>query len=103
VIAGMNLASDLFALGQRQVAHGMDVTTTERAERVLGPNHPVTLAAKANLAQDLRALGHDEEGKALQTEVHIAAVAKLGQQNPAVAAFTNPTLRVSCDIDPMPL
>jgi hypothetical protein len=103
VIALMNLASDKFTVGQYQDAYDMDVATTERATRVLGADHPITLAATANTAQDLHALGRDTEGRALQTEVHIGAVAKLGVDNPAVPAFTNPDLRVSCDIDPMPL
>lgn len=103
VIALMNLASDTFALGQHQDAYEMDITTTEKATTLLGVDHPITLAAMANLAQDLRAVGREDEGKALQMEVHNGAVRKLGAENPAVPAFTNPGVRVSCDIDPMPL
>jgi len=103
IIALMNIASDIFALGQYQDAYEMDVATTAEATRALGADHPITLAVMANKAQDLRALGRDGEGKALQAEVHVGAVAKLGQDKPAVRAFTKPDLRVSCDIDPMPL
>lgn len=103
LIAAMNLASDMFALGRHETARDMDTAIRDRATRVLGANHPVTLAIKANLAQDLRALSQEEAGRALQVEVHFQAIEKLGPENPAVAAFTNPDQRVSCDIDPMPL
>jgi len=64
-------------------------------------NFPV--AAKANLAQDLGALGRIEQGNALRTEVVSRTSARVGNAHPAVGQFANPDLRANCDIDPMPL
>ena len=103
ITMAINLASDLFALGEVTAAHELDVATTERAERLWGADHLTTLAVKANLAQDLRALGREDESNALRTEVVSKTSARLGTAHPAVREFANPDLRANCDIDPMPL
>jgi hypothetical protein len=74
-----------------------------RAERVLGVDHPTTLAVTANLAQDLLSLGQTDEATALRTDVVARTATRLGYSHPAVADFADPGLRANCDIDPMPL
>jgi hypothetical protein len=103
LVTAINLASDLFARGDAQAAYDLDVATTESLELVLGVDHLTTLAGKANLAQDLRALGREAEGNALRYDVVARTAAQLGNGHPAVGEFANPDLRANCDIDPMPL
>jgi Tetratricopeptide repeat len=52
-----NLATDLRKLGEVQAARDLDHDTLDRRRRVLGHDHPDTLASAASLATDLRELG----------------------------------------------
>jgi len=64
-----NLARDLYALGDGQAARQLDRDTLARTRRVLGDNHPDTLASLSNPTMDLRHLGEspaaDESGRPL--------------------------------------
>ena len=50
-------AADLRALGEVQAAHDLNQDTLTRRRRVLGDDHPSTLASANSLAADLRARG----------------------------------------------
>ena len=45
-----------------QAARDLDQDTLDRCRRVLGPDHPDTLASATGLAADLRALGNAGDG-----------------------------------------
>jgi hypothetical protein len=49
-------------LGETQAARELDEDTLTRRRRVLGEDHPDTLASATNLAVNLRALGETETG-----------------------------------------
>jgi hypothetical protein len=55
------LAADLRRLGEHQAARELDEDTLARRRRVLGEDHPDTLASANNLAMDLDEL--EETGK----------------------------------------
>ena len=57
-----NLAYDLRALGDAQAACDLDHDTLDRRRRILGHDHPDTLASACYLATDLRELGEAEDG-----------------------------------------
>jgi hypothetical protein len=59
--AGYKLAADLANLGERQAARDLDQDTLDRRRRVLGQDHPDTLASATNLAHDLRELGEADD------------------------------------------
>ena len=63
IIATINLASDLAALGEIEAAVALDQDAVERGNRVLGVDHPTVLAAAFNLSLDLRAAGRYEEAE----------------------------------------
>jgi hypothetical protein len=45
-----------------EAARDLDQDTLDRRRRVLGQDHPDTLASASNLATDLRALGEADDG-----------------------------------------
>jgi hypothetical protein len=55
------LAHDLRELGEVQAARDLDQDTLDRRRRVLGQDHPDTLASATNLAHDLRELGEADD------------------------------------------
>jgi hypothetical protein len=55
------LANDLRELGEVQAARDLDQDTLDRRRRVLGQDHPDTLASATNLAHDLRELGEADD------------------------------------------
>jgi hypothetical protein len=57
----MNLAGDLYELGEVQAARDLGQDTLVRYRRVLGDDHPNTLTAANNLAEDLRLLGEADD------------------------------------------
>jgi hypothetical protein len=97
-----NLASDLAALGRIQKAHELDVVNLERSARVLGPDHPATLAIAVNLSIDLRAMGRDDEAAILHGNTLERLRTALGEGHPAVAAAVK-SERANCDTDTMQL
>jgi hypothetical protein len=52
-----NLANSLWGLGEYRQARALDEDTLARRRRVLGDDHPDTLASASNLANSLRGLG----------------------------------------------
>ena len=54
---GSNFAADLRVLGTLEAARDLHHDTLERRRRVLGDDHPDTLASASNLAIDVRLLG----------------------------------------------
>ncbi|WP_220446403.1 FxSxx-COOH system tetratricopeptide repeat protein [Micromonospora chalcea] len=99
----INLGNDLYVLQEYQAAHELDQGTAERAREVFGPEHPTTLIAQSNLAMDLIALGRGVEGQTLLDEIGPTLRRTLGDTHPVTRAGADPTARVDCDLDPMPL
>lgn len=66
LVATSNLAHDLAALGEHEMAAQHDRNVQTRATATLGPQHPTTLAAALNLAHDLETLGKRDEARSLQ-------------------------------------
>ena len=85
-----------------QIAFELDSDTVDRARRVFGEDHPSTLAVKANLALDLRALGRVGEADAQHRDVVAKYRQKLGADHRATIAASR-NIRADCDIDPMPI
>jgi hypothetical protein len=56
------VARDLYALGEVQAARDLDRDTLDRRRRVLGENHPDTLASANSLTRDLRIPGEADDG-----------------------------------------
>lgn len=80
----------------------LDLETTQRAERVLGTDHPTTLGVNHNLVLDLRAAGRSQEAEATHTDVLTRYRRVLGDAHLAVLAATR-GIRANCDIDPIAL
>jgi Tetratricopeptide repeat len=64
VSADRRTAAELRELGEYQQARELDEDALARRRRVLGDDHPDTLASASNLATDLRALGQPAESQA---------------------------------------
>jgi hypothetical protein len=58
-----NLAIDLRELGEHQAARKLDEDILARRRRVLGGDHPDTLASASNLALDLGAPGEHQAAR----------------------------------------
>jgi len=82
----------------RQLVLGQD--TVERATRVLGKDHPTTLAAAFNFGLDLSAAGRTEEAQSYHGPTLERYRRVLGEAHPATIAATEGK-RADCDIDPM--
>ena len=54
------------SVGEHERARQLDEDTLTHRRRVLGDDHPDTLASANNLANDLRALGEHERARQLQ-------------------------------------
>ena len=80
----------------------VDGETLERSERVLGPEHPSTLACSLNYAFDLIAVGRSTEGRQRFDSVVNVYRRVLGREHPAIVAALAGQ-RANCDVDPMPL
>lgn len=80
----------------------VDADTLERSERMLGPEHPSTLACSLNYAFDLSAVGRSAEGRQRFEAVIDAYRRVLGREHPAIVAALAGQ-RANCDVDPMPL
>ncbi|HEX7303131.1 tetratricopeptide repeat protein, partial [Lentzea sp.] len=100
IIATINLASDLAATGEVEMAVELGRDAVSRAERVLGADHPTTLAAAINLGLDLRALGRTEEAEPYRNPVLDRYRKVLGEAHPGTIAAIKGA-RADCDIDPM--
>ena len=74
----------------------------DRALRVLGEDHPTTLAATANLALDQRSLGRSQEAETTHAEVMTRYRRVFGDAHPATIA-TASGARADCDIDTLPI
>jgi hypothetical protein len=48
-------------LGEHEQARALNEDTLTRRRRVLGDEHPDTVRSAASLAEDLRALGEDQQ------------------------------------------
>ena len=60
--AASNLPTIVLHTGEFQAARELGEDTLARRRRVLGEDHPDTLASAGNLATDLRALGEADDG-----------------------------------------
>jgi hypothetical protein len=98
----INLASDLFALGDVEGARRLDRESFAQCGELFGTEHPTTLACGVNLAMDLRHLGRSYEGDRLFEETVEKFRTKLGERHPATVAAAAGA-RANCDIDPLPL
>ena len=70
------------ALGEHEQARALDEDTLTRRRRVLGDDHPDTLASASNLAADLRALGEHEQARALDEDTLARRRRVLGDDHP---------------------
>ena len=61
-----NLALVYRALGRYEEGLRLDEETLMLRERVLGPEHPDTLASRSNLARGYRAAGRNREADELE-------------------------------------
>ena len=73
----------------------------ERSWRILCEDHPTTLAVTANLALDLRTLGHTQEAETKYAEILTRYRQVLGDSHPATIAAGG-GIRADCDIDLLP-
>jgi uncharacterized protein (DUF2267 family) len=77
-------------LGEHQRARELNQDTLTRLRRVLGPDHPDTLAAASNLAADLRALGEHQRARELNQDTLTRLRRVLGPDHPdTLAAASN--------------
>jgi hypothetical protein len=53
-------------LREHEQARALDEDTLARRRRILGEDHPYTLASASNLARDLAQLGEHEQARALR-------------------------------------
>ena len=74
------LAINLSALGQPERARELDEDTLDRSRRVLGADHPDTLATAHNLGNDLRGLGNSSR-PANSTRTPATGCAVLGEDH----------------------
>ena len=66
---GQQPRCDLRGCGEAEAARDLDTDTLARRRRVLGDDHPKTLASASNLAKDLEQLGDHQAAAALRAEV----------------------------------
>ena len=69
-------------LGEDQAARELDEDTLARRRRVLGEDHPDTLASASNLAVDLRDLGEDQAARELDEDTLARRRRVLGEDHP---------------------
>ena len=65
-----------------QAARDLDQDTLDRRRRVLGEDHPSTLASASNLAADLRALGEVQAARDLDQDTLDRRRRVLGDDHP---------------------
>jgi len=73
-----------------------------RLRRLLGEDHPLTIACAANLVHDLRAEGAGEEADRLAEDTLARYDRVLGLGHPDAKAFLD-NRRLDFDIDPPPI
>ena len=78
-----NLARNLWALGQHEVARQLDEDTLTRRRRVLGDDHPETLKSASNVAGDLWALGQYEPARQRYEDILTRRRRVLGHHHPS--------------------
>ncbi|WP_158745001.1 tetratricopeptide repeat protein [Streptomyces sp. NRRL S-1448] len=90
-IRAWNLESALaFDLGKVANACAIERRTADFSSRVLGPDHPISVASEANLASSLRALGEVDEATLLMRRVVEKSRSLLSPGHPdLVTALTN--------------
>jgi len=72
-----------------QAARDLDQDTLERRGRVLGADHPNTLASANNLAADLRALGEVQAARDLDQDTLERRRRVLGADHPSTLRSVN--------------
>ena len=97
-----DLASDLAALRDQVRARALDEDLVERSARVLGEQHPSTLAIALNLSLDLRQDGADAESESLHARTVASFREVLGEDHPVTVA-AGEYQRAICDADTMEL
>ena len=89
-IAALNKqVAQLYAQGKHAEAVAVAKRQLELADRLLGPNHPGTLAVVYNLADLYRAGDRYAEAEPLYLRVLAALEAKLGQEHPDTLVIVN--------------
>jgi hypothetical protein len=99
VVAGINLASDLAAIGETDAAIALGQEMVDRSRGALGPDHPTALAAELNLIFDQRTAGHGDTD-ARFSDVMTRYRRTLGEQHPATILAARGD-RANCDVDPL--
>ena len=85
-----SIALNLKELGELEEAKELQLQTLDAHQRILGPDHPDTLAAIANMAITLSELGELQEAKALELQVLDARQRILGpDHSDTLAAIAN--------------
>jgi Tetratricopeptide repeat len=89
----------------RGAARDLDQDTLDRRRRLLGQNHPDTLASASELAIDLRNLGQVRAARDLDQDTLDRRRRVLGEDHPDTLATANKLaadLRAQCDVDDEP-
>ena len=76
-------------LGEHQAARDLDEDTLARRRRVLGEDHPDTLASASNLAADLANLGEHQAARDLDEDTLARRRRVLGEDHPDTLASAN--------------
>jgi hypothetical protein len=79
----------LSELGKRQAARELDEDTLARRRRVLGEDHPDTLASANNLAAAFRALGENQAARELDQDTLARSRRVLGENHPSTLVSAN--------------
>jgi MoxR-like ATPase len=90
------------ALGDSESARELGVDTLQRLTELLGVDHPLTLAAAANLVFDLRAEGEADEAEQLSQATMDRFARTLGLGHPDPQAFLAGR-RLDFDFDAPPI
>ena len=104
--AALGLKIAICDLTEAELSSNGDVKTrqreAERAARVLGDQHILTISLRAGLALDLTELGRREEAEALHQEAVTRLTALLGADNPHTR-FILERHRPFWDFEPQPI
>jgi hypothetical protein len=112
--AGIGSQQDRSLLGRQPPGDGdrlagaardLDQDTLDRRRRLLGQNHPDTLASASELAIDLRNLGQERAARDLDQDTLDRRRRVLGEDHPDTLATANKLaadLRAQCDVDDEP-
>ena len=84
-----NKANLIRSLGDFRQSHAIDVDVLEEQEKLLGKEHPLTLATAASLGGDLRGLGRYSEALERDKVTYAAWQEVFGEEHPRTLASLN--------------